>query len=275
MIRKILFTISLMFILPSAFSADKFMSDELAFKDGEKATYYIYYNLGPIWIHAGNVHFSAKERTVKNESLFDLKLAGSSTKSFDRFYCIRDTYAVTVKKEGLLPLHYREVKHEDSYFSDNHYRFDWKEDDKDSKVYFEFNKRGRLTYDTLSIQKGVLDLITSCYHIRSVDMTKVKKGQQIPFRLVLDKEIYNLTVKYCGEETIKLKNKKKYKALKFTPKLVTGDIFEDEDAMSIYVSNDENHVPLYIEAKIKVGYVKVMLNDVQNTKHTMTSVLSN
>ncbi len=274
MIRKLLFTLSLIFVLPSLLWADDYMSDEIAFKGGEKATYYIYFNLGPIWIHAGDVLFTVKERTVKNESLFDMQLAGSSTKSFDRFYCIRDTYSVTVKKEGLLPLNYREVKHEDSYFSDNRYRFDWKENDKDSKVYFEFNKKGRLSYDTLSIQRGVLDLITSCYRIRSVDMTKVKKGQQIPFRLVLDKEIYNLTVKYCGEETIKLKNKKKYKALKFTPKLVTGDIFEDEDAMSIYVSNDENHVPLYIEAKIKVGYVKVMLNDVQNTKYPMSSVLA-
>ncbi|MBR5695757.1 MAG: DUF3108 domain-containing protein [Paludibacteraceae bacterium] len=272
--RKLIFIISLLFVLASAFSSDQYMSDEIAFKDGERATYYIYYNLGPIWLHAGNVNFSVKERKAGKESLFDLQLAGSSTKSFDRFYCIRDTYSVTVRKEGLLPLHYREVKHEDSYFSDNHYRFDWKENDKDSKVYFEFNKRGRMSYDTLSVQRGVLDLITSCYHIRSVDMTKVKKGQSIPFRLVLDKKIYDLTVKYSGEETIKLKNKKKYKALKFTPKLVTGDIFEDEDAMTIYVSNDENHVPLYIEAKIKVGYVKVMLNDIQNTKSPMSSDIS-
>ena len=272
--RKLIFIISLLFVLASAFSSDQYMSDEIAFKDGERATYYICYNLGPIWLHAGNVNFSVKERKAGKESLFDLQLAGSSTKSFDRFYCIRDTYSVTVRKEGLLPLHYREVKHEDSYFSDNHYRFDWKENDKDSKVYFEFNKRGRMSYDTLSVQRGVLDLITSCYHIRSVDMTKVKKGQSIPFRLVLDKKIYDLTVKYSGEETIKLKNKKKYKALKFTPKLVTGDIFEDEDAMTIYVSNDENHVPLYIEAKIKVGYVKVMLNDIQNTKSPMSSDIS-
>lgn len=272
--RKLIFIISLLFVLASAFSSDQYMSDEIAFKDGERATYYIYYNLGPIWLHAGNVNFSVKERKAGKESLFDLQLAGSSTKSFDRFYCIRDTYSVTVRKEGLLPLHYREVKHEDSYFSDNHYRFDWKENDKDSKVYFEFNKRGRMSYDTLSVHRGVLDLITSCYHIRSVDMTKVKKGQSIPFRLVLDKKIYDLTVKYSGEETIKLKNKKKYKALKFTPKLVTGDIFEDEDAMTIYVSNDENHVPLYIEAKIKVGYVKVMLNDIQNTKSPMSSDIS-
>ena len=91
---------------------------------------------------------------------------------------------------------------------------------------------------------------------------------------MMDSKIYDLSLKYCGEESIKLRNKKKYKALKFVPQLVTGGIFEDDNAMSIYVSNDDNHVPLYVEAKIKVGYVKVMLNDIQNAKYPMASLLS-
>ena len=42
--RKLIFIISLLFVLASAFSSDQYMSDEIAFKDGERATYYIYYN---------------------------------------------------------------------------------------------------------------------------------------------------------------------------------------------------------------------------------------
>ena len=76
---------------------------------------------------------------------------------------------------------------------------------------------------------------------------------------------------YKGVENIKLRNKTKHNALKFMPKLITGDLFKKEDDMVIYVSNDENHVPLYIEAKIKVGSVKVMLNSVKNTKYPFTS----
>ena len=274
MIRKLLFALSLILALPSAIWADEYLSDEIAFQAGEKANFYIYYNLGPIWLHAGNVDFTVKERMEGNDALFDLKLAGKSTKSFDKFYCIRDTYSVTTRQEGLLPLYYREVKHEDSYFCDNRYVFDWKETAKDSNVYFEFRKKDRVRLDTISVEPGVLDLITTCYRIRSVDMSKVKKGQTIPFKLVMDSKIYDLSLKYCGEESIKLRNKKKYKALKFVPQLVTGGIFEDDNAMSIYVSNDDNHVPLYVEAKIKVGYVKVMLNDIQNAKYPMASLLS-
>lgn len=265
----ILFLVSLC----SSWAANNVFSDELPFKGGEHAVYNIYYNLGFIWIHAGNVEFDAKERKVNQTELFDLKISGYTVRSFDHFYRIRDTFSVTTRKKDLAPLKYREVKYEDSYFCDKRYNFDWKNEDADADIYMQFNVRGKKSKDTLAIQKGILDLITTCYHFRSVDMSKIKKGQSIPFKMVFDKEIYDLALKYVGEETIKLRNKKKYKALKFQPQLITGDIFDDEDAMSVYVSNDQNHVPLYIEAKIKVGSVKVMLEDVKNTKTPMSSLV--
>jgi hypothetical protein len=56
--------------------------------------------------------------------------------------------------------------------------------------------------------------------------------------------------------------------------LITGDLFKHEDDMAIFVSDDGNHVPLYIEAKIKVGAVKVMLDFAENTKVPMSSVIT-
>lgn len=274
MMKRIVLSILLMLSTLSVFPADGLFSGEYAFKGGERALYNLYYNLGPIWIHAGNVEFTVKERTEKEVGYFDFRVCGYTIRSFDKMYQIRDTFSVTTLREGLLPLRYSEVKHEDTYFCDKRYRFDWKESGKDSKVYLNLNRRGKVTLDTLDVQKDVLDLITTCYHFRSVDMSKLKKNEAIPFKMVFDNEIYELTLRYCGEESIKLRNKSKYKALKFKPEMITGDIFEDKDAMAVYVSNDENHVPLYIEAKIKVGYVKVMLDNVSGTKTPMTSLIA-
>ncbi|HQJ90043.1 MAG TPA: DUF3108 domain-containing protein, partial [Paludibacteraceae bacterium] len=77
----------------------------------------------------------------------------------------------------------------------------------------------------------------------------------------------------CGKEQIKLKNGKKYNALKFVPKLITGDLFKNEDDMVIYVTDDNNHIPLLIDAKIKVGSIKAMLQDVAGTKFPVSSLL--
>ena len=163
------------------------------------------------------------------------------------------------------------MKHEDTYFCDRRYHYNF---DNEPKVYCNFNRKGVKSKDTLGIEAGVYDLLTICYRFRSLDMSQVKVGDSFPFKMLYDKDTYNLGLTYKGVENIKLRNKTKYKALKFMPKLITGDLFKKEDDMVIYVSNDDNHVPLYIETKIKVGSVKVMLQSVKNTKYPFESQIS-
>ena len=119
-----------------------------------------------------------------------------------------------------------------------------------------------------------MDLISICYRFRGIDTGVLEKNETIPFKLFFDEEKFELGLTYKGKEDIKLRNKSKYKSLKFVPKLITGDLFKNEDDMAIFVSDDGNHVPLYIEAKIKVGAVKVMLDFVENTKEPMSSVIT-
>ena len=247
-------------------NAQVMRKDGPAFKAGEVAVYNIYYNWGFVWIHAGDVRFSVEEKNENGTPHYLLKLVGYTIKSFDHFYTVRDTFSVTVSKEELMPFYYREVKHEDSYFCDKRYHFDFAKD-YPAMVYWDINRRGNLTSDSLKIDKTVFDLLTTCYRFRSLDMQQVKKGDFFPFNMLYDDTVYNLGLTYKGEEEIKLRNKSRYNALKFAPKLITGDLFKNEDDMAIYVSDDDNHVPLYIEAKIKVGYVKVMLQSVVNTKY--------
>ncbi|MBO7637252.1 MAG: DUF3108 domain-containing protein [Paludibacteraceae bacterium] len=265
MLKRIIYT-CLSLILFMEVSAQTFK--EPAFKVGEVAVYNIYYNLGFVWIHAGDVEFSVKNVKENGVDHFYLQLAGYTIRSFDSFYRIRDTFHVSVTKDSLLPCNYREVKHEDTYFCDRRYHYNF---DSTPKVYCDFNRKGVKSKDTLDMAAGVYDLLTICYRFRSLDMSQVKVGDSFPFKMLYDKDTYNLGLTYKGVENIKLRNKTKHNALKFMPKLITGDLFKKEDDMVIYVSNDENHVPLYIEAKIKVGSVKVMLNSVKNTKYPFTS----
>ena len=84
-----------------------------------------------------------------------------------------------------------------------------------------------------------------------------------------------VTVMQSAVDGFLRRNGKKYKALKFMPTLITGDLFENEDDMAVYVSDDDNHIPLLIEAKIKVGSVKAMLNTIENSKYPLSSLIKN
>lgn len=267
--KKVLMIIMFLGIFLPSYSASPYR-DEPAFKSGEKAVYNIYYNLGFIWVHAGSAEFSVEKKKDKGKSYYHLQLTGNTRRSFDKFYRIRDTFSVMVSEEDLMPHYYREVKNEDSFFADFRYYFNYS---GTPQVRLDFNRRGVKSVDTMNIGKDVFDLLTTCYRFRSLDVGKVEKGSYLPFNMLFDKSVYNLGLTYKGKEEIKLRNKKSYKALKFTPRLITGDLFKKEDAMSIYVSDDDNHVPLYIEAKIKVGAVKVMLESVKNTKYPFSAQL--
>ncbi len=270
MMKRTLILFLLFFLVQGGLNAKVPYKSEPAFKVGEHAVYNVYYNLGFIWIHAGDVEFSVKEKTEKGQPLYYLELAGYTIRSFDSFYRIRDTFSVTVTKDELMPRYYHEIKYEDSYFADRRYHFDY---DDDPIVKWRFNRKGKISSDSLEIDKDVFDLLTTCYRFRSLDMSGVKQGMLVPFNMIFDRDVYDLGLTYRGKEDIKLRNKNRYKALKFVPKLITGELFKNEDDMAIYVSDDDNHVPLYIEAKIKVGSVKVMLESVKNTKYPFNALI--
>jgi len=116
--KRTLILFLVFFLVQGGLNAKVPYKSEPAFKVGEHAVYNVYYNLGFIWIHAGDVEFSVKEKKEKGQSLYYLELAGYTIRSFDSFYRIRDTFSVTVTKDELMPRYYHEIKYEDSYFAD-------------------------------------------------------------------------------------------------------------------------------------------------------------
>jgi hypothetical protein len=101
----------------------------------------------------------------------------------------------------------------------------------------------------------------------------MKVGDKIPFNLFLDNEVYNIYVRYLGKETIRTKYGK-FRTIKFKPLLLKGSIFEGGEKMTVWVSDDANHIPLRIESPISVGSVKVDAMLWRNLRYPLTSLVS-
>lgn len=91
--------------------------------------------------------------------------------------------------------------------------------------------------------------------------------------MFLDNEVFNLYIKYLGRETIKTRYGK-FRAIKFKPLLVKGTLFEGGEKMTVWVSDDANHVPLRIESPIVVGSVKVDMMGYKNLRYPFSSLIS-
>ena len=46
-------------------------------------------------------------------------------------------------------------------------------------------------------------------------------------------------------------------------------IFKSGEKMSIFVTDDENKIPIYVEAEILIGAIQVFVNTIKNSKTTI------
>lgn len=228
----------------------------LPYQDGEELVYKVYYNLGFIWIAAGEVTFNVKEEAEH----LAYYITGRSYASYDRIFKVRDYYHSEVSKSDLLPYNFKRDILEGDYV-----RFDSIAFNQDSfKLVEYFGKdRGKAKRFEFEVTTAVHDMVSVIYHLRSIDVDTLKEDDRLPVKIFFDKELFELDVVYRGMENKRIKGQGKKIVHHLQPELVQGYVFSEGDLMDIWVSNDDLRVPLMIESPINIGSVKAVLTSVK------------
>lgn len=231
-----------------------------AFQGGEKLTFKVYYNMGRLWVGAGEAVFTTNVEKLNGKSVYHITGTGSTYKSYDWFYRVRDKYETYIDAETMLPLKFVRNVNEGGFRIYNSVNFDHN------------NGRAISTNGVFNIPKCVQDVLSSIFYARNIDYSKYQPGAKIPFSMFLDDQVYNLYIRYLGKERIKTKHGT-FNTIKISPLLIEGTIFKGGEKMTVWVSDDENHVPVRVDSPILVGSIKVDLTGYQNLRHPFTSFL--
>jgi len=86
----------------------------------------------------------------------------------------------------------------------------------------------------------------------------------------LSGELYHLYIRYQGKEKIKTRFGT-FNAIKFKPLLIKGEMFKGGEKMTVWVSDDANHIPLRVQSPIVVGSVKVDMTGYKNLRYPLSS----
>ena len=97
-------------------------------------------------------------------------------------------------------------------------------------------------------------------------MSNAKPGDELLLTTFMDDEIFPLKIRYMGKETIKNANGK-IRCLKFHPVVQEGRVFNAEEDVTVWISDDKNHIPISIEAKLFVGSAKMDLRKYSGLKY--------
>ena len=87
-----------------------------------------------------------------------------------------------------------------------------------------------------------------------------------------DDGIFDFKLKYLGKEVLKTKFGK-VECYKFRPMVQSGRVFKEQESLSLWVSADDNRIPIRISADLAVGAIKADLDAYNGLKHQFKIIM--
>jgi len=229
-----------------------------AFKPGEVLSYRVHYG----FVDAGVAIIEVKPEIeeIAGRKVYHVVGNGYSKGAFDFFFRVRDRYESYIDKDALLPwLFVRRVDEGGYKFSQNYFFNHYKKEVKteDNQVF--------------PIPDEVHDMISAFYAARNIDFSNAQPGDVFTVMSFVDKELWQLKMRYLGKDEIKT-DIGKFKCLKFCPIVQRGRIFKREEDLLVWVTDDKNHIPLRVQAKILVGSIKMDITDIKNPANPLSKI---
>ena len=125
----------------------------------------------------------------------------------------------------------------------------------------------------LPLTQCTYDLPALFFFARNMDVDNVEPGRKYPMTFAIDDEVLNVHFILYGRETIKVKGLGKVKTIKFAARLVAGEVFKGEEDMMIWVTDDDNRLPVYFEAPLLVGAAAGRMSGYEGLKYPFTSMV--
>lgn len=235
-----------------------------AFKSGEWLKYRMSYSN---FINAGYAELSLKKTKRKGVELYHAKGTGKTTGVIGWFFKVRDRYESFFTKKEINPVHFVRRVNEGGHIINRDIYFD-----KIKKTALIKNHKKK-TQKTMTAN-DVQDMISAVYRLRNEDLSNMKVNEDIKMKLFFDYESFDFKMRYLGNEIIKTKFGK-VNCLKFRPIVQAGRVFKEEESVTIWISNDENKIPLKIKASLAVGSLRADLDGFKGLANSFNIIYKN
>ncbi len=214
---------------------------------GEVITYRIaFYSMLTRNIKGGNATLSVmpQEKKVNGKMMYHAVLKGETSGVIEWIYKINNHYETYMDTATFFPALYIQKVRENKYSKD------------DSVVFNQEAQIAKYNGKTTKIYKGTNDFVSMLYAVRQKDISNLKKGEFFLLPIFIDKKAIQSKVKFIGKKTISTKNDIRI-CYGFKPEVPRGKLFKKKYPATIWVSADKDRLPMLVEAKMRVGKIKL------------------
>jgi len=228
-----------------------------AFQDGEWLKFRVYYGI----FNASYATLEVSDANLDNKDVFHVIGKGKSTGLLHLFFKVDDNYETYIDKDNGLP--YRFIRQIDEGGHTKDLQIDFNQELNKAYVFNRKHNENK----TFTTQENVHDMLSSFYYIRnSLNGNKLVAGQEFNLNMFFDDENHNFKLKFLGREVLNTKFGK-IATLKFRPYVLTGRVFKEEEALTLWITDDKNKMPIRIKADLAVGSLNADLEEFKGLKH--------
>lgn len=201
-------------------------------------------------IKGGKASFYARDSSLDGKKAIHYKMWGRTVGVVDVLYNVNEIYESWVDPATHLPFKsIRNVK------------------ERKYRDYSEalFNHEQGTLFDSekgsMTVPKSTNDIISIFFYLRKEwDFNALRPGENYEVPLWLTGKLYYLTIKYIGIRSLKT-DFGIFTCYVMSPQFKKGRIFKKTNAVTLWISKDENKVPLLLDFDTKVGSLKCQLTE--------------
>jgi hypothetical protein len=213
-------------------------------------------------IHLGIIN--AAEATIKSspntsyigeQTVRKVEIEGKTTGVLELFSPLRDYWSAQIDTQSLLPIKTEMRKKEGRYR-------------KEETVLYQMDKgfakitspQNKPVVSSIAGPKDLLDLISAYYFLRSKPVSEKKAGSRWSAQVLVDSKIYELVLVVRSKDQIETEAGK-MSSIKSNILLPKNNLFKEEDAIRLWISDDDYQVPLKVQVNLKIGFLTIDLID--------------
>lgn len=236
-----------------------------SFGRGETIRYRVHYG----FINAAEaiVETSGRLERVNERPCYQATVSGRTTGSFDYFLRIRDQWRSYIDTTSILPLRATRDIAEKNYRKKETINFDHFRD----LAEIQDHDKDEPKRTTVKILNNAQDMVSGFYFLRTLNYDHLRPGDVLKVPGFLDGDNYMLEVVFRGREITETKAGD-VRTIKLTPKMPSNKLFKGENAISVYLSDDKNKIPVMFQAEMFVGSIKVDMYKAEGLKSRLNMV---
>jgi len=246
-----------------------FVPRNTSFSTGEQLTYRV--SFGFFTVGRATTKIDNRVYSINSTPCFKVDAFGETADWISWVARVKDVWGAYLDTTSLsTQVSYRKIR-EGNYKKDELINFDHQRRKAEVKV---MNQQTGMYENSkeFDIPLNAKDLVGGFMLLRQIDFAKVKKGDTLMISGFFEDTSYNLRVMYTGKDVVQTKVGK-IPCLKLVPIMPDNKMFDGENSISCWLSDDANKVPVKIQAKMFIGHTGLELEEFRGLRNQLKIVL--